>query len=123
MADKVWLGGSDTEDEGKWKWTDGSPLSFTKWATKKNGQEKGQEGVGFDCILGTKTGWVGYLVWNDVRCTDHHKSICQATPRVIQGSRKLVLKYTREQLVFSAFQVWYKLQAVNQSQLGGWLEG
>ena len=93
--DKVWLGGSDTEEEGRWKWTDGSPISFTKWAKTKstnNKGKKGQEGVGFDCILGTKTGTVGrfphtkccHLVWNDVRCTDPHNYICQAIPIVIK---------------------------------------
>jgi len=27
----VWLGGTDVQQEGKWLWTDGSPVSFTDW--------------------------------------------------------------------------------------------
>ena len=30
----VWLGGSDQETEGEWKWKTGEPFNFTQWAEK-----------------------------------------------------------------------------------------
>ena len=29
----IWLGGSDSEQEGVWKWQNGEPFTFTKWGS------------------------------------------------------------------------------------------
>ena len=44
----LWIGGSDKENEGTWKWTDGSAWNFTKWnkGQPSNGSDEDDE----DCL-------------------------------------------------------------------------
>ena len=48
------------------------------------------------------------------------KFICQLGAKNVQGRRTQILRYTREQLSISAFQVWYKLKVATHSQLEAW---
>ena len=43
-----WIGGTDQETEGTWKWTDGSAWNFTKWATLQKQPNNFKEGD--DCL-------------------------------------------------------------------------
>ena len=38
----IWLGGSDDDTEGKWKWSDGAPWSFENWSSdnQPNGRRR-----------------------------------------------------------------------------------
>ena len=40
---QVWLGGTDEGDEGGWRWTDGSPLSYRNWAPGQPDNAGGRE--------------------------------------------------------------------------------
>ena len=40
--DAIWLGGSDTAEEGTWRWIDGSPMDYTAWASGQPTDPDGQ---------------------------------------------------------------------------------
>ncbi|KAK2840197.1 hypothetical protein Q5P01_013937 [Channa striata] len=66
-----WIGLSDGDTEGTWKWTDGTPLTFKNWGQYEpnNGGENGNE----DCVqIRAQKG-----VWNDLPCGTSLKSICE----------------------------------------------
>ena len=65
---RTWIGGNDIDEEGTWKWTDGSPFEFTFW---KSGEpnNKGDE----DCM----ELWVGNKGrWNDKKCSAKGNFVC-----------------------------------------------
>ncbi|KAL3969569.1 lysophosphatidic acid receptor 4 [Sarotherodon galilaeus] len=73
----IWIGLTDREEEGKWKWIDGAQLSERYW---KNGQP--DNGGGFsrtgeeDCAH-IITGENSLRNWNDISCDKHLKWICE----------------------------------------------
>lgn len=88
--DKFWIGLTDAEREGEWKWTDGSPLnsSLTFWFLKENRMQPdnyaGENSDGEDCVR------MGELTevseesedncWFDRDCTTDQKYICERKP-------------------------------------------
>uniref|UniRef100_A0A672K2Z2 CD209 antigen-like protein C n=1 Tax=Sinocyclocheilus grahami TaxID=75366 RepID=A0A672K2Z2_SINGR len=65
---KVWIGLTDIEVEGRWKWVDGSTLTSRFWASGQPNNYKGKEE---DCALIHSPGWA------DFPCNDKHKWICE----------------------------------------------
>ena len=63
-----WIGGSDKEQEGKWRWTDGNVWNFTNWA------EWQPSGRNQDCLRIRN----GYR-WNDHSCNFLYQFICSWT--------------------------------------------
>ena len=65
-----WIGGRDQEQEGIWKWSNGTPLNFTKWG---NGQPDDYE-KSEDCLQfnGERT----IDGWNDLQCEKHQMFVC-----------------------------------------------
>ena len=70
-----WIGGSDKQREGTWKWEDGSEWDFTNWASRPIRQPSG--GDNHDCLqIYDKTATNG---WNDGSCNKHNPFICSWT--------------------------------------------
>ena len=67
----LWLGGSDKEEEGVWKWSDGSPWEFAKLnkGEPRNGSEE-------HCLI-----VAGHNVekWNDYDCKAESNFVCSQT--------------------------------------------
>ncbi|XP_075967259.1 CD209 antigen-like protein A isoform X2 [Anarhichas minor] len=77
VTDRTWIGLSDRDEEGTWKWVDGTPLTEAYWhAPPDNGGDNpplGEE----DCVEiindpGRK--------WNDLRCHRSLQWICEKLP-------------------------------------------
>eukprot|EP00964_Phaeocystis_antarctica_P023001 scaffold12837_cov66-Phaeocystis_antarctica.AAC.4 len=65
----VWIGGTDAASEGAWVWSpSNTPLSYTNW----NAGEPNDHGSGEDCVVAYGSG-----KWNDARCTNKYKYVCQ----------------------------------------------
>ena len=82
-ANGVWIGYSDADDEGQWRWADGSAGDFTNWWTEEpNDYGRGEDcaALGVDCLYGFEG--VG-AKWADAGCNadgyEFHArpSVCQ----------------------------------------------
>ncbi|KAI5628223.1 C-type lectin domain family 4 member F-like isoform X2, partial [Silurus asotus] len=66
----VWIGLSDRDKEGEWKWVDGSLLTIKFWNQgEPNGKEKE------NCVEVYKTS--NSIVWNDQQCSEKRNWICE----------------------------------------------
>uniref|UniRef100_A0A3B4Z665 C-type lectin domain-containing protein n=1 Tax=Seriola lalandi dorsalis TaxID=1841481 RepID=A0A3B4Z665_SERLL len=70
----TWIGLSDRETEGIWKWVDGTPMTKSYWA---RGEPNSYEGKNEDCVE------IRYpdeeKNWNDIPCEDQRFWICEKT--------------------------------------------
>uniref|UniRef100_A0A8C2ILN4 C-type lectin domain-containing protein n=1 Tax=Cyprinus carpio TaxID=7962 RepID=A0A8C2ILN4_CYPCA len=75
--ERVWIGLSDTENEGIMKWVDNSTLKQGFWLKGEPNNYGGNE----DCIQLNfnrgKTGWSPLNSWNDMICSEKIKGICE----------------------------------------------
>ncbi|XP_030279544.1 galactose-specific lectin nattectin-like [Sparus aurata] len=65
----AWIGLFDAIQEGKWLWTDGSRLTFTRWARKRPDNFRGKEHCTHMYSRGN--------VWNDINCDAKLPSVCR----------------------------------------------
>ncbi|KAL4226715.1 hypothetical protein ACF0H5_014695 [Mactra antiquata] len=70
-TDRVWLGASDLENDGVWKWqTSKQPITFQKWNKGEPNGRMVENCLHFYKVLGT---------WNDLPCDRNLNYICEFT--------------------------------------------
>uniref|UniRef100_A0A3Q4I410 C-type lectin domain-containing protein n=1 Tax=Neolamprologus brichardi TaxID=32507 RepID=A0A3Q4I410_NEOBR len=69
ITTEVWIGLNDKEQEGTWKWVDGTPLNLTYWA--RGQPDNGGEEDYVHVFRGRKNSW------NDLWCSSSHHWICE----------------------------------------------
>ncbi|XP_041036045.1 C-type lectin domain family 17, member A-like [Carcharodon carcharias] len=62
-----WIGLTDRESEGNWKWVDGTTMSFTQWDHGEPNNWNNNE----NCAI------IRTSEWNDYSCTDQFHFICE----------------------------------------------
>uniref|UniRef100_A0A8C2IJ78 Si:ch73-343l4.8 n=1 Tax=Cyprinus carpio TaxID=7962 RepID=A0A8C2IJ78_CYPCA len=76
FSERVWIGLSDTENEGIMKWVDNSPLKQGFWLKGEPNNANNE-----DCIElnynREKPGWSPLNSWNDMLCSEKIKGICE----------------------------------------------
>ncbi|KAL3984231.1 transmembrane protein [Sarotherodon galilaeus] len=99
VKDKFWIGLTDSAEEGRWVWADGSPLdqSLKFWSGKEPDNWNGHNGKhpeGEDCArMGEKGGAKDLNCWFDAFCSKPHRSICEKAG--VKGQFKIVCKVSK----------------------------
>nr|XP_046274097.1 immune-related, lectin-like receptor 4 isoform X4 [Scatophagus argus] len=78
--DMFWIGLTDSVEEGRWLWVDGSPLntSLTFWYNTEPDNWTDEDPDGEDCARMGEQGQPGFLMcWLDKSCKVPHRHICE----------------------------------------------
>ncbi|XP_033182744.1 CD209 antigen-like protein C [Anabas testudineus] len=75
---QTWIGLTDLENEGTWKWIDGTPLTLTYWAHDQPDNGGGDPRFGEEDCAHIRT-YTNDL-WNDLSCSYQLHWICEKTP-------------------------------------------
>ena len=112
---KIWLGGKK-ESNGEWSWSDNSTWEYTNW-------KFGGGGDG-GCVYSSEKGWsdsCGACIaaeQNNV-CTMKNPFICHKT-NAFKEKKTLQMIYTKDQLNYSRFFLWYRYKTTSQQLLDSW---
>ncbi|XP_042371614.1 CD209 antigen-like protein E [Plectropomus leopardus] len=71
----AWIGLSDRDVEGTWKWIDGTPLTFTRWGETQPDNGGGDPQYGEEDCAHIRPD----TYWNDLSCETSMQWICEKT--------------------------------------------
>uniref|UniRef100_A0A3P9CRD5 C-type lectin domain-containing protein n=1 Tax=Maylandia zebra TaxID=106582 RepID=A0A3P9CRD5_9CICH len=74
----AWIGLTDEEQEGTWKWVDGTPLTLMYWAGDQPDNGGGSSYWGEEDCVHVRTDTK--KTWNDRSCSTSLKWICEKNP-------------------------------------------
>ena len=104
----VWLGGTDTAEEGDWIWKDGKAWKFTSWANHQPDDKTGDE----DCVyLKTET---DLPKWYNEPCSWLLFFLCQIEPTSVTGPKRLVLRNEE----WSTIDIWWNYDSTSEVKIG-----
>ena len=104
----VWLGGTDTAEEGDWIWKDGKAWKFTSWANHQPDDKTGDE----DCVyLKTET---DLPKWYNEPCSWLLFFLCQIEPTSVTGPKRLVLRNEE----WSTIDIWWNYDSTSEVKNG-----
>ncbi|XP_043083016.1 macrophage mannose receptor 1-like, partial [Puntigrus tetrazona] len=69
---EFWIGLTDIDEEGAWKWVDGSTLTSGFWASGEPNRGRAE-----NCVVTYLTKWPRLIGWLDVECNDAFQLICE----------------------------------------------
>ncbi|KAF3694518.1 C-type lectin domain family 10 member A C-type lectin superfamily member 14 Macrophage lectin 2 [Channa argus] len=73
----IWIGLTDSEEEGTWKWVDGSSLTLSEWAPTQPDNGGGDIEFGEEDCAHFYSGSETRNNWNDLSCNDSVSWICE----------------------------------------------
>ncbi|XP_036965343.1 CD209 antigen-like protein C [Acanthopagrus latus] len=76
ITEDNWIGLNDREEEGTWKWTDGTPLTVGYWRKDEPNNGGGNPQWGEEDCVHIRSGVNAKNSWNDLQCDKSLKWIC-----------------------------------------------
>lgn len=71
-ATRFWIGLSDADEEGHWKWSSGAPFAFEAWGRGEPNDYQKE-----DCVEVQADTWT----WNDFDCSAARAFVCEGAPK------------------------------------------
>ncbi|XP_021168904.2 C-type lectin domain family 4 member E-like [Fundulus heteroclitus] len=86
--DRFWIGLTDSEEEGRWLWVDGSPLETSFWSIREPDNRSKDGAPEANCVRMGERGRADHLdSWFDISCYYLQKSICEKAAETERSSR------------------------------------
>uniref|UniRef100_A0A3Q2P7A1 C-type lectin domain family 4 member E-like n=1 Tax=Fundulus heteroclitus TaxID=8078 RepID=A0A3Q2P7A1_FUNHE len=86
--DRFWIGLTDSEEEGRWLWVDGSPLETSFWSVREPDNRSKDGAPEANCVRMGERGRADHLdSWFDISCYYLQKSICEKAAETERSSR------------------------------------